>query len=68
MNFFWCQGMFFVNLDFKNRCKNEFEDNNEKSCSRFKNRVPFKIDFRTDWTHESNPTAWKLKKKKTVDL
>ena len=21
---------------------------------------PFKIDFRADWTHESNPTAWEL--------
>ena len=20
-----------------------------------------KIDFRADWTHESNPTAWELK-------
>ena len=51
---------FFVNLNFKNGCKNEFEDYNEKSCSRFKNRVPLKIDFRGDWTHESNPTAWEL--------
>ena len=31
---------FLVNFDFKNGCKNEFEDNNEKSCSRFENRVP----------------------------
>ena len=31
---------FFVNFDYKNGCKNEFEDNKEKSCSRFKNRVP----------------------------
>ena len=22
---------------------------------------PLKIDFRADWTHESNPTAWELK-------
>ena len=21
---------------------------------------PLKIDFRADWTHESNPTAWEL--------
>ena len=53
---------FFVNFDFKNGRKNEFEDNNEKSCSRLKNRVPLKIDFTADWTHESNPTAWELKK------
>ena len=61
MKFFWCQGIFFVNFDFKNTCKNEFEDNNEKTCSRFKNESPLKIDFRADWTHESNPTAWELK-------
>ena len=23
---------------------------------------PLKIDFRADWTHESDPTAWELKK------
>ena len=40
MKFFWYQGIFFVNFDFKNGCKNELEDNNEKSCRRFKNRVP----------------------------
>ena len=51
---------FFVNFDLNNGCKNEFEDNNEKSCSRFKNKVPRKIDFRADRTHESIPTAWEL--------
>ena len=60
MNFFWCQGIFFVNFDFKNGCKNEFQDNNAKSCSRFRNKVPLKIDFRADRTHESYPTAWEL--------
>ena len=30
MKFFWCQGSFFVNFDFKSRFKNEFEGNNEK--------------------------------------
>ena len=34
MKFFWCQGIFFVNFYFKNGYKNEFEDNNEKTCSR----------------------------------
>ena len=60
MKFFWCQGIFFREFDFTNECKNEFEDNKEKSCSRLKNRVPLKIDFRADWTHESMPTAWEL--------
>ena len=50
----------FVNFDFKNGCKNELEDNNEKSCCRFKNRIPLKIDFTADCTHESIPTAWEL--------
>ena len=39
MKFFWCQGIFFENLDLKNGCKNEFEDNKEKTSSRFNNRV-----------------------------
>ena len=37
--FFGVKEFFFVNFDFKNGCENEFEDNNEKSCRRFKNRV-----------------------------
>ena len=40
MKFFSCQGIFFVNFDIKNGCKNEFEDNNEKSYSGFINREP----------------------------
>ena len=39
MKFFWCQRIFFVYYDFKNECKNEFEDNNEESCSWFKTKV-----------------------------
>ena len=27
MNFFWCQGFFFMNFDFKNGYKNELKDN-----------------------------------------
>ena len=49
-----------MNFDFKNECENEFEDNNEKSCSRFNNRAPLEIDLRADETHESNSTAWEL--------
>ena len=30
MKFFWYQGFFFVNFDFRNGCENEFENNNEK--------------------------------------
>ena len=57
---FWCQGFFSLNLNVKNGCKNEFQDNNEKFCSWFKNRVPLKIDFRADGTYESHPTAWEF--------
>ena len=62
MKFFWCPGFSFVNFDFKNGFKNEFEDDNEKLCRRFKNRVSHKIDFKADWTHESIPTAWELRR------
>ena len=36
---FWRQGIFFGNFDFKNGCKNEFEDNSEKSCSRISESI-----------------------------
>ena len=39
MIFLDAKEFFFVNFDLKNGCENEFEDNNEKSCSRLKNRV-----------------------------
>ena len=38
-----------MNFDFKNRCKNEFKDNNEKSCSSSRNRVSHKIDLKAQW-------------------
>ena len=60
MNFLVSRNFFFVNFGFKNGCKNEFEDNNEKSFKRLKNRVPLEIDFRADSTHESIPTGWEL--------
>ena len=48
-NFFGVKEFFFMNFDFKNRCKNEFKDNNEKSCSWSRNRVSHKIDFKALW-------------------
>ena len=33
MNFFGAKEFFYMNFDFKKSCKNEFKDNNEKSCS-----------------------------------
>ena len=38
-NFFGVKEFFVVYYDFKNGCKNEFQDNNEKSCNWFKNKV-----------------------------
>ena len=54
------QKFFSVNFDFRNGCKNEFQDNNEKSSNWIKNRVSTKIDFRAIWTNESHPSAWEL--------
>ena len=62
MKFFGAKDFFFVNFDFINERKIEFEDNNENPCSRFKKRIPLKIDFRAEGTHESIPTAWELRK------
>ena len=60
MKFFSCQGIFFVNFDFKNGCKNEFENNNKNQEADSKIGARLKIDFRADWTHESIPTPWEL--------
>ena len=40
-------------FDFKNGCKNEFKDNNEKSCSWSRNRVSLTIDFKVQWLRKS---------------
>ena len=49
MKFFGVKEFFFINLDFKNGYKNEFQDNNEKSCSFSRKRVSRKIDFKAQW-------------------
>ena len=51
MKFFWYEGIFFINFDFKNGFKNEFKDNNEKSCSWSRNRVSHEIDFKAVSPH-----------------
>ena len=45
---------FFIDLDFKNGCKNEFKDNDEKSCSWSRNSVSPKIDFKAVWARNSH--------------
>ena len=57
MKRFWCQGFFFINFDFKNECKNEFQDDDEKSVTYSKIGSIIKIDFKAVGTHESDPTA-----------
>ena len=49
MKLCWRQEIFFENFDFINECKNEFEDDNEESCSWSKNRVSLKTDFKAVW-------------------
>ena len=60
-NYFGVNEFFSVNFDFENKCKNEFQDNNEKSAADSKVESLQKIDFRADGTQESHPTAWELK-------
>ena len=62
MKFFWFQGIFFVNFDFKNGCKNKFEVTKEKSCSRFKIRVPPKNRFKTQLDARVQPDSLGVKK------
>ena len=54
---FLCQEIFSINFDFKNGCKNEFEDNNEKSYSRSRKRVCHKIDFKAVWPHNGHAAS-----------
>ena len=61
MKFFWYQGIFFVNFDFKNKyIKMNLTITTKNHAADSKIGSPLKIDFRADWTHESNPTAWEL--------
>ena len=46
MKFFGVKKFSFLNFDYKNGCKNEFQNDNEKSCNWFRNRVFHKIFFK----------------------
>ena len=61
MKLFWCPKFVFVNFDFKNDCKNEFYDNNEKSCSRPRKRVSHKIDFKAVWPRNGHAASVRVK-------
>ena len=54
MKFFYAKEFFYMIFDFKNGCKNEFKDDNEKSCSWSRNRVSDKIDFKVQWLRNSH--------------
>ena len=54
MKFFWRHGIFYMIFVFKNGFKNEYKDNNEKSCSWSINRVSREIDFKVRWLRNSH--------------
>ena len=59
---FGAKEFFNMNFDYKNGCKNEFKDNNEKSCSWSRNRVSPKIDFEAQWLHNGHADSVGVKK------
>ena len=54
MKFFGAKDFFYMIFDFKNGCKNKFNDNNEKSCSWSRNKVSCKIYFNVQWLRNSH--------------
>ena len=52
-NFFLVTRIFSRNFEFKNRCKDEYKDNNEKLARWSRKRVFHKIDLTAVWTHDS---------------
>ena len=62
-NFFDAKEFFYMIFDFKNGCKNEFKDNNEKSCSWSRKRVSRKIDFKVQWLRNSHADSVGVNKK-----
>ena len=57
MKFIRCQGIFFMNFDFENGCKNEFKDNNEILYSSSRNRVSHKNDFQAVWPRNGHAAS-----------
>ena len=46
-----------MNFHFKNGCKNELKDNNEKSCSWSRNRISQIIDFEAVWLRNGHAAS-----------
>ena len=55
-------------FDLNNRCKNEFKDNNEKSCSWSRNRVFHKIDFKAVWPRDGHAASVGVKDNFSIDI
>ena len=55
-----------MNFDFKNGCKNEFYDNNEKSCTWSRKRVSYKIDFKAVWLRNGHAANVGVKGKRAT--
>ena len=49
-----------MNFDFKMDVKMNLKMITKNLPVDSKIMSPLKMDFRADWTHESNPTAWEL--------
>ena len=62
-DFFLVSSNSFMNFDFTNEFKNEFKDNNEKSCSWSRNRISHKIDFKGEWPRNINADRVVVKKR-----
>ena len=62
MKFSRFQGIFFVNFDFKMDVKMNLRILTKNYAADSKIGSLLKIDLRAEWTHESMPTAWELKK------
>ena len=60
-NFFGAKEIFFMNVGFKNGCRNEFKNNNEKSCSRSRNRFPQRIDLKAVWPRNGHAVSVAVK-------
>ena len=60
MKFFWYQGIFSCIMISKMGVKTNLRIITKNHAADSKKKVPRKIDFRANGTHESHPTALKL--------
>ena len=60
-NIFKAKNFFFTNFDFRKRCKNQIEVNDDKIYSRFNYTVSHENDFTAYDLHRDHPKAWESK-------